>query len=238
MILYGKNSVFQRLSANPSSIQKVLIEDGFDEADILNIIKAKKISFKQVSNRELSKIKPGKNLQGIAVLVDKFEYADFDELLERDKVSLIFLDRIYDPQNLGAIIRIAACFGGFAIVIPKHKACEVTETVLHVACGGENFVSVAMVSNLANAVIKAKKQEYWIVGTAVKDAEDISKVKLPFPLGIVLGSEGEGVRYGIDKHLDLKVSIPMREAQLSFNVSGACAIFCYEIDRQRIVKSE
>lgn len=234
MILYGKNSVFQRLLSKPSSIQKVLIEDGFDDADILNIIKTKKIFFKQAGKRELSKIMPGKNLQGIAALADKFKYADFDELLDKDKLSLIFLDRIYDPQNLGAIIRIAACFGGFGIVIPKHKACEVTETVLHVACGGENFVPVALVSNLSNVIIKAKKEGYWIAGAAVKDGEDISKVKMPFPLGFILGSEGAGVRYGIDKQLDLKVNIPMRGAQLSFNAAVACGIFCYEVDRQRI----
>jgi len=150
------------------------------------------------------------------------------------KPTLIFLDRLNDPQNLGVIIRTAACFGRFAVVIPKFNACEVTEAVLHVASGGENFVPVSMVSNISSAVLKAKKSEYWIMGAVLsEDAQDIDKVSMPFPLGLVMGSEGEGIRYGIDKQLDIKVRIPMKGAPLSFNVAMACAIFCHEIAKQR-----
>ena len=143
------------------------------------------------------------------------------------------LDRIFDPQNLGAIIRTAACFGKLAVVIPRHKACEVTETVLRVASGGENFTPVAMASNLTKAILEAKEAGFWVVGAVVGDGQDINKVDLPFPLCFVLGSEGQGLRYGVEKHLDVRVRIPMEGAPLSFNVSGACAIFCHEIAKQR-----
>lgn len=127
-----------------------------------------------------------------------------------------------------------ACFGGFAIIIPEFGACEVNETVLHVASGGENYISIAMVSNLSKSIIAAKEYGYWIVGADVSDeAEDINEVSLPFPLGFVLGSEGEGIRYGVQKHLDIKVRIPMRGANLSFNVVVACAIFCHEIIKKQ-----
>ena len=151
-----------------------------------------------------------------------------------DYITLIFLDRVYDPQNLGSIIRTAACFGGFAVVIPKHKACQVTETVLHVAQGGENHVPVVMVTNISKAIEEAKESGYWIVGAVTSDdAQDIDKVSLSFPVGFVLGSEGEGVRYGVQKHIDLKARIPMRGESLSFNVTVACAIFCYQIIRDK-----
>ncbi len=234
MFLYGKNSVFERLKVNPQSIKKIFLEENFSAPHIEELIKSKKIIVKRVSKRELSRIKHADSLQGIVASVERFDYADLEDLLNRHKdeqLSLIFLDRVFDPQNLGAIIRTTACFGGFAVVIPGHKACEVTETVLHVASGGENFTPVAMVSNLTNALLSAKKKGWWIVGAVAKGGEDINSVSLPFPLCFVLGSEGKGIRYGIEKHLDIKTHIPMQGAPLSFNVATTCAIFCYEISK-------
>jgi len=235
MVLYGKNSVLERLKTNPRSIKKIFLQDNFAVSSIEKLIKANNIPTERLSSSELTKIKPSENLQGIIARVDRFEYISFDELLNQIQLTLIFLDRIYDPQNLGAIIRLAACFGGLAIILPKFEACEVNETVLHVASGGENYISVARVSNLSQAIILAKENGYWIVGAEVSDeAEDIHQVSLPFPLGLVLGSEGRGIRYGVQKQIDMKVRIPMKGAKLSFNVVIACAIFCYEIAKQKI----
>lgn len=237
MFLYGKNSVFERLKSNSKSIEKIFLQDNFDGVHIERLIKANNLPVERLSFNKLSRIKRAENLQGIIAKIDKFKYASFDDLLNRqqnEKLTLIFLDRIYDPQNLGAIIRTAACFGGFAVIIPKFKSCEVNETVLHVASGGENYICVSMVSNLSNAIIKAKKHGCWIMGAEVgDDAKDLNGASLSFPLGIVLGSEGEGIRYGVGKHLDIKVRIPMKGAKLSFNVTMACAIFCYEISQRR-----
>ncbi len=238
MVLYGKNSVYERLKVRPESIRKIFLQDNFNMVQIEKSIKTNGIAVERLSSRELGKIKHADNLQGIIARVDKFEYDSFDDFLGRphdEHLTLIFLDRIFDPQNLGAIIRTAACFGELAVVIPKHKACEVNETALHVAAGGENYVPVSMVSNLSTAIIAAKECGYWIMGTVVDDdADDINKVSLTFPIGLVLGSEGEGIRYGLQKYLDIKVRIPMR-ADISFNVTAACAIFCNEISRQKAV---
>lgn len=237
MLLYGRVSVFERLKANPSSIKKILLQENIPLPDIEGPAKANGIPLERLPSHQLKRLKPVKDLQGVVAKVDKFTYADFDGLLDQaqnKKLSLIFLDRINDPQNFGAIVRTAACFGGFAVVIPQFNACGVTEAVLHVASGGENYTPIAMVSNLSNSIIQAKKCGLWIVGAeAGDDASDIGTASFPFPLGIVLGSEGEGIRYGIQKHLDLKVRVPMKGAALSFNVGIACAIFCYEISKQR-----
>ena len=237
MLLYGRNSVFERLKRNPAGIRKVFLQDNFALPPIEKLIKANSIPVERLSSRELARVKPAKDLQGIVARVNRFEYAAFDNLLNRPQnrqLALIFLDRINDPQNLGVIMRTVACFGESALVIPKFKACEVNETVLHVASGGENYVPVSLVSNLSNAIIKAKGRGYWIMGAVLGDeAEDIDKISLPFPLALVLGSEGEGIRYGIQKHLDIKARIPMKGAKFSFNVSIACAIFCHEISKQK-----
>ncbi|MGB2706152.1 MAG: 23S rRNA (guanosine(2251)-2'-O)-methyltransferase RlmB [Candidatus Omnitrophota bacterium] len=236
MYLYGKNSVLERLEANPKSVKQVFLREDFDSPRVFDLIRRNGIPAKRVTEKALVKIKNADRLQGIVARVDNFRYADFDNLIHdppHKNLSFICLDNINDPHNLGSILRTAACFGGFALVIPRHASCEVTDAVMHVASGGENFVPVSVVNNLSTALVKAKRAGYWIVGTVVENGTDISKVSLPFPLCLVLGSEAKGIRHGIEKQLDLKVSLPMRGAGLSFNVAMACAIFCHEITKQR-----
>ena len=237
MVLYGRNPVLERLRADPGTIRKVFLAEKFDEPEILRLIEEHGIEAERLPAAELAKKRPAKDLQGIYANTDKYRYADFEDLLERgegQRPALVFLDRVNDPHNLGVIIRTTACFGGFAVVIPEHEACEVNETVLHVASGGENYTPVSRVTNISKAIMGAKDSGYWIVGAVVdEDGVDLSRTSLPSPLGLVLGSEGSGIRPGIRKHLDMKVSIPMEGARLSLNVNIACAVFCYEACRQR-----
>ncbi|MEK7308576.1 MAG: TrmH family RNA methyltransferase, partial [Nitrospirota bacterium] len=111
--------------------------------------------------------------------------------------------------------------------------CEVNETVIHVASGGENYVPVSLVTNLTTALREAKKAGYWAVGTVVEGGEDINKVSIPFPVCLVMGSEGTGIRHGLQQLLDMKVTLHMKGARLSLNVAVAYAIFAREIARQR-----
>ncbi len=236
MYLYGKNSVLERLKADPGSISKVYVQENFKAQHIIELIESMKIPLVKVDEKELLRIKRADRLQGIVAATAKYVYTPFEKLIDDSKenpVSFIFLDGLNDPHNLGSIMRIAACFGGFAIVIPDHGSCEVTEAVLHVSSGGENFVPVAKVTNLSTTLLKAKKAGYWAVGTVVEEGVDINSVSLPFPICLVLGAEGKGIRYGIQKHLDIKVTLPMKGAELSFNVAMASAIFAHEIAKQR-----
>ena len=236
MYLYGKNSVIERLRADPKSIKKIYIQDNLKPPNIADLIRSKNVPLQSVSEGELARIKRADRLQGIVAEVRRYEYASFDDLIKApagENLSLLFLDNINDPHNLGSIIRTAACFGGFAIVIPQHASCEVNDTVMHVASGGENHTPVSKVNNMSTALIKAKKAGFWIAGTVVEGGEDINSISLPFPLALVLGSEGKGIRHGIKKQLDLKVTLPMRGAALSLNVAMAASVFCHEITRQK-----
>lgn len=237
MMLYGKNSVLQRLRSSPKSIRKIFLDENFEDPYILTIITRKKIQIIRKRKNEFARLKRADRLQGIIAEVDAFTYVAVKDLIASGdgdhRRSLVFLDSINDPHNLGSIIRTLACFGEFAVVIPKHGACEVNDTVMHVATGGENYVPVAMVTNMSQALMEAKKAGYWTVGSVIEDGENITEAKLPFPLCFVLGSEGKGIRPGIKNHLDVRVSLPMPGARLSFNVAMACAIFCHEIAKQR-----
>ncbi|UCH81738.1 MAG: 23S rRNA (guanosine(2251)-2'-O)-methyltransferase RlmB [Nitrospiraceae bacterium] len=235
MYLYGKNSVLERLKFDPGSIRQIFIQDNFKSTEIVKLITSEKIPIKRVSERELVRIKRADRLQGIVAEIGTFTYTHFDDILNKgieQGLTFIFLDGLNDPHNLGSIMRTAACFGGFALIIPEHGSCDVNDTVVHVASGGENFVPVSMVTNLSAALLKAKKAGYWAVGTVVSEGEDINSTSLLFPMCLVMGTEGKGIRYGIQKHLDLKITLPMKGAQLSLNVAIAFAICAQEITRQ------
>jgi len=238
MFLYGKNSILERLRRNPKSIKKIMLQDNFNVLAIEDLVKKNKIPAEYLSARKLARLKPAKNVQGILACVDSFKYVDFNALLKGQppgkKTALVFLDRINDPQNLGMIMRTLACFGGFSVIIPDTGACSVTEAVLHVASGADNYVGVSIVPDLSQAIASAKKYGYFIIGAVVDDkAEDINKIAVSFPLGLVLGSEVAGISGSVKKQLDRQVCINMPGANLSLNVSMACCVFCHEIAKHR-----
>jgi 23S rRNA (guanosine2251-2'-O)-methyltransferase len=237
--LYGKNSILERLKANPQSIKSVYVQESFNHPQILHMFKAKQIPYRVVSEKELSRLKRADRLQGIVAEVSKFEYTPLENIVASTNTRrpcLLFLDDINDPHNLGSILRITACFGGFAVVLPRHSSCEVNDTVMHVASGGENFTPVAMVSNTLNAIIKAKDAGYWIGATVVEGGHDLISFEAPNPFAIVLGSEGRGIKPAILKHVDLNLSLKMPGEPLSLNVAMASAVFCYEISKQFTAK--
>jgi len=236
MKLYGKNTVIERLRSNPKSIRKIYIQHGYKGTLYIHK-KARQwgIPVLPVTTSKMMKIGRDKNAQGIMVDVEDFGYVQFDDLLEtalKKKHVPVFLDGLNDPQNLGAIMRSLACLGRFALILPTHGSVSVTESVLKVASGGDNYLPVAKVSNLNNAIKKAKAEGYRIAGAVVKGGEDLHVADLSWPVGIVVGSEQKGIREGIKKHLDIELSIPMAHDTLSFNVAHATTILCYEIKKQ------
>ena len=236
MYLYGKNSVIQRLKVNPKSINKIFISEDFDDNLVAGFVKKAGIRYSRLTYRQLLKIKHNKHLQGIIAEIDNFSYTPFKELIDKslsENLTPIFLDNLTDPQNLGAIIRTAACLGGFTIVIPEHDSCKITDAVLHVASGGENYVPISIAGNTSKAIQAAKKAGFWATGAMAETGQDIRRTKLTFPLCLVMGSEGKGIRPGVMKHIDFKITLPMQGIRLSFNVAIATALFAYEISKQK-----
>lgn len=238
MRLYGKRPVLERLRSAPKTILTLTIQQETEAAEIVKAAKTAGITFLSKSKAEFARLAPEAHTQGVLAEVEEFRYISLEELLRprEPRPTLILLDRVTDPQNLGAILRSLACFGRFAVVIPKHDSAEVTETVLRVACGGENHVPVARVTNLTQASEAAKKAGYWIAGAAASGGSPLHTADWPEPLAMVLGSEGGGIRPGLEKHLELKLTLPMPGAPLSFNVATAAALIGYEITRRRLIK--
>ncbi|MDD5655169.1 MAG: 23S rRNA (guanosine(2251)-2'-O)-methyltransferase RlmB [Candidatus Omnitrophica bacterium] len=235
MFLYGQRSVTERLKTNPQSIQRIYVLEEVRRPDIVKLARAKHVFVEFISKGKLLYLARDVHAQGVIAEVSDFVYQEFDEVLGREhKRIIMFLDRITDPVNLGAILRICACFGGCAVVLPKFESVEVNDTVVKVSCGAENHVPVSMVTNLSGAIEQAKDAGYWIGAAVVEDGVNPRKVKFNFPLGFVFGSEGEGIRPGLLKHVDYRLTVPMKGAQLSFNVATSVGIFCYEALNQKI----
>ncbi len=237
MKIFGKNTVIERMRAFPRSVRKVYIAQGHTDASYF-FQKARQwgIPIYSFDKNKMLKLTRNINAQGILAEVDDFAYTPFDDLMEfavKKKTTLVFLDNLTDPQNLGSILRTLSCLGGFAVVLPKKESVDITAAVSRVACGGENYVPVAKVSNLGQAITKAKALGYWIAGAMAEAGDDIYTMTFSFPLALVIGSEHKGIRQGIEKHLDIMITIPMKNARLSFNAAQAAAMICYEITKQK-----
>ena len=234
--LYGRNQIIERIKVHPKTIKKIVYNKNIDNRIIEKLAIKNNIPLVLLSDKDFLSISEHRNNQGVIAEAIDFLYDDLQRILDLpdiEKLTLIALSNITDPQNLGSILRTAACFGRFALIIPKHRSASINETVLKVACGGDNYIPVIQETNLIPVIKKAKDYGYWVAGTVVEKGEDISEFKFGFPLCLVIGSEDKGIRDGLMKHLDFKVTLPMPGAKLSLNVAVATAIFCYEIARQR-----
>ena len=236
MRLFGNHSILERINSNPKTVRKIYLEIDVQRPDIVSLAKEHHIPIEVLGHRRFQQLAQQARAQGVIAEIENFFYSNFDEVIDTDdahKPTLILLDRINDPQNLGVILRNCACLGGFCVILPKHESVEVTEAVLRVASGAENHLPVCLVSNLSVYLDKAKRSGYWIGATVAEGGENPRDVSLNFPLALVFGSEGEGIRPGLTKHLDYKLTIPMQGVGLSFNVAMATAMLCYEVTCQR-----
>ncbi len=237
MRLFGKNTVLERVRVNPGSIHKIYVQEGISAtAYIRKKVKPFGIPVFVVPSSKILKIARNKNTQGVVADVEDFAYEPFADLLAtalKKRRCLLFFDGLKDPQNLGAIIRSLACLGRFSVVLPTHDSVSMTEAVLRVASGGDNYVRVSKVSNLNNAIKAAKKEGFYIAGAVIKGGENLDEISLPYPLGLVIGSEQKGIRDVIRNNLDLKLTIPMYAETITFNAAQAVTVLCYEVTRQK-----
>jgi len=230
LLIYGKNSIKERLRVNPQSIVCIYLQDNFSDQEIADLIKKNHIPFEVKNEFAMRRTKRADRLQGVIAQIKPIDYLPLSDLF-LTKTNLLFLDGLNDPQNIGSIMRIAACFGNFSLVLPEKGSCDINETVLHVASGAENFVKVSQVKDLKNAILDAKARGYKIFGTSVENGKSLDEVEFAKPIGLILGSEGKGMSHELLPATDENLSIPMKGEKLSLNVAMAASIFCYQISK-------
>jgi 23S rRNA (guanosine2251-2'-O)-methyltransferase len=177
--------------------------------------------------------------QGVVAWLGAYAYAELDDLVAAETPALLVaLDGVEDPRNLGAILRSAYLLGAGGVIIPEHRAAQVTAVVSKASAGASELVPIAQVGNLVRALEQLRELGLWRVAVhAEPGAQPIDQIDGTMPLVLVLGAEGGGVRPLVAKNCDFHAVIPMqRTAVGSFNVSVAAALALYELRRQRGAK--
>jgi 23S rRNA (guanosine2251-2'-O)-methyltransferase len=197
----------------------------------------------QVEREELERVARGVNHQGalawVSAPVARGE-RDLDAILDRIEGPplLLLLDEVQDPHNLGACLRTADGAGVHVVVAPKDNAVGLTPTVCKVASGAAETVPYVQVTNLARTMDMLKERGVWLIGTAGEADSDLYATDFAGPTGLVMGSEGRGMRRLTRERCDLLVRLPMLGSVESLNVSVAAGICLYEALRQRSVNAK
>lgn len=241
-VIEGRNAVIEAFRAG-KCIDKIFILDGCQDGPILTIKReAKKAGslVKFVDKVRLDQMSETGKHQGVIAYSAAYDYAEVSDILQaaRDKNEdpfIVLLDNIEDPHNLGAIIRTAHQAGAHGIIIPKNRAVGLTATVARTSAGALNYIPVAKVTNLNKAIEDLKKEGLWFV-CADMDGEVMYDLNLKGAIGVVIGSEGDGISRLVRENCDFVASIPMKGQIDSLNASVAAGILCYEIVRQRMGK--
>lgn len=236
----GRNAVIEAFRSG-KTIDKVFVLDGCQDGPIMTIKReAKKAGsfIKYVDKTRLDQLSQTGKHQGVIAYSAAYDYAELEDILEIAKNSdeppfLVLLDNIEDPHNLGAIIRSAHQAGAHGVIIPKNRAVGLTSTVARTSAGALNYIPVAKVTNLSKTIEDLKKDGYWFV-CADMDGTVMYDLDLKGPIGVVIGSEGEGVSRLVKEKCDFVASIPMKGQIDSLNASVAAGVLCYEIVRQRM----
>ncbi len=238
-IIEGRNPTIEALKNN-RSIEKIMVNKASKEGSIKKILamaKENKVIIQEVDRHKLDEMSESHAHQGVIAITSDYRYYDLDEILEIPKERgedpfFIILDGITDPHNLGSIIRTADAVGAHAVIIPKRRSVQITPIVAKASAGAVEYLPVCKVTNIVNTIKTLKENGLWIAAVDM-DGQTFYQQNLGGPLGLVVGSEGEGISRLVKQNCDFTVSMPMSGNVTSLNASVAGGILLYEVYRQR-----
>lgn len=240
MYIYGRNIIREALKAN-IVLHHVyyLLSPGSDQdfKRLLNTLKSRKVPLTSSTERSLNRVTHSAKHQGIVADIGDFPYVPLDKLFESGKrpYYFIMLDRIQDPRNLGAIMRIAVGVGATGVIKSVIDSVDVTPTVIKASAGFAFHIPVVKCDNLKVCINILKERGVWIYGTARK-GNLLWDVDMKENSAMLFGNEGNGIKKSILNRCDEIVKIPMVSDVDSLNVSSAAAVISYELLRQRSIK--
>ena len=234
------NPLLEALRSSADRVNKVFVQEEKGHARIGEVIreaKSRGVPVVFVPARRLDQAAPGH--QGVMAELAPRRYATLEDILARSaKPFVVVLDEIEDPQNLGAIVRSAEGAGADGIVLPERRSAGLTEAVDTVSSGALEHLPVARVPNLVRAMEELKARGLWLVGAEGSGDGPWHEFDYTGPVGIVLGSEGRGLRPLVRRTCDKVLAIPLAGKVNSLNVAAAAAVFLFEVVRQRRASKE
>ena len=239
-IIFGKNSVLEALIAGDREINKILISRNIHSDQKLNKIKElaqKNGVVYQFVAKEKFQPYAEYNHQGVIAQVSPIEYVELEDFIEQhhQNASLVILDGVEDPHNLGAIIRTCVCAGVAGIIIPSRRNVLVNSIVEKTSAGAINHIPIIKVNSLVNAVQKLKNSDWWIIATDASAKDNYYNINYcDMNSAIIMGAEHAGVSKSLLKLSDFIVKIPMLKDFNSLNVSNALSAIIFETVRQKL----
>lgn len=239
-MIFGFHAVTARLRHEASSVEEIYVDAGRHDRrmqELLRAAESAKVRVIQTDDQRLNGMVGTRRHQGVVAKAGELSLArNLDELLDaiEGPPLLLVLDGITDPHNLGACLRVADGAGAHAVIAPKDRAVGLNATAAKVASGAADTVPYITVTNLARTLRELKDRGIWLIGTTDDAEKSLYQADFSGPAALVMGSEGEGMRRLTRENCDLLVSIPMRGAVESLNVSVASGVCLYEARRQRI----
>ena len=239
--LEGRNALTEALKAG-RTIDKVFIADGDTDRGLQRLAAEAKEAgavIVPVDRRKLDQMSFTRSHQGVIALAAAHDYYTIDDILEEaaqrgENALIVICDELSDPHNLGAIMRSAECAGAHGVIIPKRRSVGLTATVAKASAGAVEYMKVARVTNINNAINELKEKGVWVFGTAAEGSVPMYQADLTGPAAIVIGNEGDGMSPLVRKNCDMLVHIPMKGHISSLNASAAASILLYEAVRQRL----
>ena len=235
--LYGHWAVIEAMRAGRRKLDALMIHERAEKrgpvGDAMSMAEELKLPIQRVQRRILDDLARNGNHQGLVLRVGPFPYCDVEEILgtaarRQEKPFILLLDLLKDPQNVGSLIRVSDAVGAHGIVIQERRSVAVTPAVVNASSGAVEHINVAQVTNLVSAMKELKDQDIWMVGLDVgPNIPPLDKTDLNMALGLVMGSEGEGLRRLVRDTCDLLLTLPMRGQVGSLNVATAGAIALY-----------
>ncbi len=236
----GRNPVIEALKGK-REIHEIFVQEGIsgDKIDwIINEAEKRGINIKRVNKNRLNRLAESHAHQGIIAMADSIKLVSPQEILEfarsrGEKPFVVILDQIQDPHNFGSIIRTAYAAGAHGIIYQKVRAASITPVVIKSSAGAVEHIKLAQVSNINYAIDSLKDMGLWIAGADMEGEQLHFEADLKGSLGIVIGSEGKGLRRLVREKCDFLIKIPMKGKLGSLNASVAAAVVIYEVLRQK-----
>lgn len=235
MLIYGKNAVLGALTAR-HPVERIIFESGTDKDDRIRAIKEEasrqRVAMEYKVGSWFQKGLGDVPHQGVAAQCSKVRLLDINALMDTMPVSpvqrsVVLVDQVTDPHNLGAIIRVVAASGAGGLIVTKDRTSPFSPATVSASAGTIFALPIAVVANLAYAMERLKKDGYWLYGLDAEGGHDYRKEKYTRPSAFVVGSEGAGMRDLTRKNVDFFITIPMQPGVESLNVSTALAVVLF-----------
>ncbi len=235
--IYGHWPIMETLRAGRRKYEQLLLTETVEEkgivAEILNTANERNVRVRRVARRIIDDLAHGANHQNMVLRVSDYPYSDIEGVLDLaarrgEKPFILLLDLLKDPQNVGVLMRVADAVGIHGVVMQERRSVAITPAVVNASSGAVEHLQIVQVTNLVQSMKDLKQADVWMVGLDVgPNVPPIDKTDLNMSLGLVLGSEGEGMRRLVSDTCDLLLSLPMRGSVASLNVATVGSVALY-----------